>query len=319
MTNLQTNINALSSGSVPQILNALLADLQALRPLATSPDQIALYNGAETMLNTFRSFAVNSGKWTWDSDFDMHTTHSPPAPPSPGSLTSACGEVPGMPPCSAAPTTGMSTTTSLFTTDVGTTNTFSTTDVGTTLSTSTMASTPAETASTSPACSADSDCSSLVCSPGQHAACEVVGVGPDAYRTCQCNPSVDTTNPATQTQTEPPGPGSSASCTAGSDCGSIACPPNEEIECVGYGLGEHALSYCDCVTPRPPPPPPPSSHPQLSLPPLSSVPSSTPSPPTTLETSILSTPEVVSQVPLTPPALSGCTIWINPSSISGAC
>lgn len=131
MENLKRNTNTLSTNRVPQILNALKADLLALRPLATTPDQIALYNGLETKLNTFLGFAINSGKWTWNYDFDMHTTHSPPAPPSPGSLTSACGQLSGMAACSAAPTTDMSTPASLSSMDMSAPPSFSTTDIGT--------------------------------------------------------------------------------------------------------------------------------------------------------------------------------------------
>lgn len=308
MQKLQTDINTQSKSKVPRLFNALQTDLQTLRPLAASPDQMALYNGVETKLNTFRSFAMNSGKWTWNSDLQlgMHTTHSPPAPPSPGSLTSACGELSGMPTCSVGATTDVITTVSWV----------PTTEIGTTTPLSTTASTQAQTTTTSPACSSDSDCSSLMCSLGQRAVCVAIGLGLHAYRECQCAASVDTNSLVTQT--EPPGPVSSGSCTAGSDCSNIACPSSAEIGCVGYGLGEHAYSYCDCVT-LPPPSPPPSALPPSSLQQPLLPPSSPQSPQSPLETSKLSTPAVVSTVPLTPPALSGCTFWVGPSGTSATC
>lgn len=176
---------------------------------------------------------------------------------------------------------------------------------------SATASTEPQTPVASPACTSDLDCGSLICSPGQQAVCVGIGLGLHAYRQCQCTASVETGSPLTET--ELPGPGSSESpgtCSANSDCSSIGCPSDEEVSCVGYGLGEHAYSSCGCVTP-PRLPTPSSSLPPLSLP--------SPSPPSPSEAPVLPDPEVSPQVPMTPPALSGCTIWEGLSGTSGTC
>ncbi|KAK2611663.1 hypothetical protein N8I77_004993 [Diaporthe amygdali] len=150
MKTLQSNINTESNNRVPQLFNTLQTDLNILRPLALHPDQVGLYNGVETKLNFFRSFAMNSGKWTWDSDLGMNTYHTPPSPPSPASPTSECGELSGISTCSAAAATDSTKMTSMSATEV-------------------THSQP--TPSSSPACTSDSDCSSFSCPPGQRAAC----------------------------------------------------------------------------------------------------------------------------------------------------
>ncbi|KAJ0120698.1 hypothetical protein J7T55_015430 [Diaporthe amygdali] len=118
MKTLQSNINTESNNRVPQLFNTLQTDLNILRPLALHPDQVGLYNGVETKLNFFRSFAMNSGKWTWDSDLGMNTYHTPPSPPSPASPTSECGELSGISTCSAAAATDSTKMTSMSATEV---------------------------------------------------------------------------------------------------------------------------------------------------------------------------------------------------------
>lgn len=90
--NLKSAINTESTNGVPQVINALENDILTLRSLATSPDEISKLNGIQAKLNTFKAFAMNSGKWTWNSDFELETTHTPPSPPSPASATYDCSE-----------------------------------------------------------------------------------------------------------------------------------------------------------------------------------------------------------------------------------
>ncbi|KAI3323380.1 hypothetical protein HD806DRAFT_544130 [Xylariaceae sp. AK1471] len=60
-------------------MKSMQQDLNA--PLAKTPDQVTLYNGAATKLATFSSFDPMSGKWTWNSDITAGETHQPPPPP----------------------------------------------------------------------------------------------------------------------------------------------------------------------------------------------------------------------------------------------
>lgn len=247
MRSLKSGINAESTSKVPQLLNGVESDVVILRSLARSPDEISRLNGVQAKLNMFKAFAMNSGKWTWNSDLDLETTHTPPSPPSPASATYDCSDPQDLSTCS-------------------------------------QAATPSEI-STTQSVSQSVTASAIACPPNQILSCGQVGMGDHAFSSCACvgtqEPSseISTTQPTTQ-PTTPPGPTTHSPCLpdqimscaqvgmgehAFSSCGCVVtresvnsatettwvtvvgCPSGHTSTCVQNGLGSHAYSSCACV------------------------------------------------------------------------
>lgn len=197
MKDQQTAINAESTTRVPQLLNAIESDLLILQPLATSPAEVSMFNGIQASLNMFKAFAMNSGKWTWNSDLDLGTTHNPPPPPSPGSATYACSDSPDVSTCSqaAAPS-----------------------DI------STNQSPQPTTSSTQSATPSLSNPQGTSCPPDQVMSCAQVGMGDHAFSSCACfaaqesTSEMSTTQPPTAPGPEPePGPTGTSPLSTGAD------------------------------------------------------------------------------------------------------
>lgn len=278
MKDQQTAINAESTNRVPQLLNAIESDLLVLQQSATSPNEVSMFNGIQADLNMFKAFAMNSGKWTWNSDLDLGTTNSPHPPPAPGSATYACSDSPDVSTCSqAAAPSDMSTT-----------------------------------QSPQPTTPSLSNPQGTSCPPDQVMSCGQVGMGDHAFASCACFATQESTSEMSTTQppTSPgPGPGPGATSTSHclpdqimtcskfgmgehgfSSCGCVVtrqtmntvaettwvtvvgCPSGHTSTCVQNGFGQHAYSSCACVvatgplSPQPPPPPPPSLAPAVPSP-----------------------------------------------------
>lgn len=259
MKGLNSSINTESTTKVPLLLNAVESDILTLRPLAgTSPDKISRLNGIQAELNMFKAFAMDSGKWTWNSGLDLETTHTPSPPPSPASATYDCSGSLDVSTCSQAAAPSQTSTT--------------------------QSTTPSVTTSTSP------------CPPDQTWSCGQVGMGDHAFSSCACVVTQELTSETSTTQpTTPPGPATTSPCLpdqimtcaqlgmgehAFSSCGCVVtrqsmnaatettwvtvagCPPGRTSTCVQDGLGPHAFSSCACVEATgslsPPAPPVPS-------------------------------------------------------------
>lgn len=115
---LKSAINAESTNKVPRLLNAIESDILILRTLATSPEDTSRLNGIQAVLNMFKAFPMNSGKWTWNCDLGLDTTHSPPSPPSPASATYDCSDSADVSTCSQAAAPSGTSTTQLLTPSV---------------------------------------------------------------------------------------------------------------------------------------------------------------------------------------------------------
>lgn len=263
---LKSAINAESTNKVPRLLNSIESDILILRPLATSPEDISRLNGIQAVLNMFKAFPMNSGKWTWNSGLGLDTTHSPPSPPSPASATYDCSDSADVSTCSQAAAPSDTSTTQLMT--------------------------PSVTISTS------------ACPLHQTLSCGQVGMGDHAFSSCSCVVVQEPTSEISTTQpTTPPGLTTTSPCLpdqimtcaqvgigehAFSSCGCVVtrqslnaatettwvtvagCPLGHTSTCVQNGLGPHAYSSCACVaatgSPSPPPPPAPSLGPQMPSP-----------------------------------------------------
>lgn len=218
MRSLKSGINAESTSKVPQLLNAVESDMIILRSLARSPDEISRLNGVQAKLNMFKAFPVNSGKWTWNSDLDLQTTHTPPSPPSPASATYDCSDPQGVSTCSQAATPSEISTTQSASQSV--TASAAPSEISTTQST-----TPSVTTS------------SLACPPDRTLSCGQVGMGDHAFPSCACVVTQKPTSEISTIQpTTPPGPTTTSPCL-----------PDQIMTCAQVGMGEHAFSSCGCV------------------------------------------------------------------------
>lgn len=264
LTGLRDKINAEIRSQMPLMFSALGSDIPTLRKKSSSPDEIAKVDGLEAKFNMFKSFLINSGKWTWNCDFKADTTHTQAAPPAgtPASATYACPGSPAVSTCAQGPPPS---------------------EPGSPHTTFTTSSTPGG--------------NTPFCSPDQVMSCTQVGLGEHAFPTCACvvtqEPAsltsmteIATSSAATTTSSCPPDQFFSCGHTVRgphtySSCGCVStqpftatafqttfvtvyqCPSGWASSCVDVGLSLQRLPSCACVmataTSKPPqsiPPPP---------------------------------------------------------------
>ena len=271
MRSLKTNINALSTSRIPQLISAIDSDILILRSLAIAPDEVSKVDGVQAKLDMFKSFPMNSGKWTWESDLALDTSHTPPAPAPPASATYACGGSPDVSTCSlgAGPSETGSAHTTLTTSSVPSTtsacpsgqfmscaqvgmgahafsscacvvtreSTSVTSTTEATMQATTQATTPATTEATTPSVSSTTS----PCPPDQVLTCGQIERGPHTYSSCACVMTRESTSIISTT----------AAATSSLSITTPPCLPNQIMTCGQVGLGEHALSSCACVMTQP--------------------------------------------------------------------
>lgn len=267
MKSLKTDINAMSTSRIPQLLSAVDSDVLILRPLATSPDESSRFMGLQAKLNMFMAFPMNSGRWTWNSDLALDTTHTPPSPAPPASATYACGSSPDMSTCSqgAAPSETSSADTTLTTPSVSSTtfacppdqvmscaqvgmgaHAFSScacvvmresTSVINTTQTTMQATTQDTTQATMEATTPSVSSTTSPCPSDQVLTCGQIERGPHTYSSCACVMTRESTSVMSTTEAT-----KSSVSTARS-----SCPPNHVVTCGQVGMGEYAFSSCACV------------------------------------------------------------------------
>ncbi|KAM0811555.1 hypothetical protein AB5N19_11911 [Seiridium cardinale] len=260
MVYLQGQMNAITTSRVPLLILALKSDIAALYTRMDLADQqeLSLYNGAARKIEMFStSFDTSRWRWTWNSNLENIGPGPGPAPPPRLHIDGPACKPLSIPAASPTTTAG-----------------------GTIPAVNTQ---PQPTPSSG--CFLDSDCSLFSCPAGQRIACVEFGMGPHAYKACEC-----TTTTSTSSANGHPQPSTSQSCTHDSDCGALSCPQGTESACVLIEMGEQAYLTCKCIA-------------------LSTSLQGTPTPTkanTTPATTLVVTPSPLPPSPLPPPPAAEC-------------
>lgn len=253
MTNLRSSINAESTGKIPQVFTALDGDLLILRPRASSPDEISKLDGIQAKLNMFKAFTMNSGKWTWNSNLEIGTTHTPPPPPAPPTATYACGGLPDVSTCtqeaaSSEISSAQTTTPSVSSTAPGCPpgQTMSCGQFGMgarAFSSCTCVQVRESTSATSTASETTQPISVTPssCPPHHILTCGQVGMGEHAFSSCACVQPRESTSVISTTPGTPPPIITTASTPETTTTATSTCPLGRTRSCMSKE------GYADCI------------------------------------------------------------------------